>query len=84
MKTKNKEEKIEKHTEGWCRCGKCHPSEQDLEELNSQKEKEEKIEILAFEYTSRADMSTDIRDVDQIIIKINEIINYINQNEKPY
>ena len=41
-----------------------------------------KIEKLNYKYTSRADMAVDIRDIGQILDKINEIIDYLNKEEK--
>ena len=35
-----------------------------------------------FEYTSRADMAMDIRDIGQIVEKLNEVIKSINQRAK--
>ena len=40
------------------------------------------IKSLKFEYTSRADMAMDIRDIGQIVEKLNEVIKSINQRAK--
>ena len=46
------------------------------------KAKISKIKSLKFEYTSRADMAMDIRDIGQIVEKLNEVIKSINQRTK--
>ena len=46
------------------------------------KAKISEIKSLKFEYTSRADMAMDIRDIGQIVEKLNEVIKSINQRTK--
>ncbi len=41
--------------------------------------KKVKIKKLKFKYTSRADLAMDIRDINQIVDKINELVTLHNQ-----
>ena len=44
------------------------------------KPKAKSVKALVFEYTSRADMACDIRDIPQIIDKVNQLIEIINKS----
>lgn len=43
-----------------------------------------RIEKLSFEYTSRADMALDIRDVGQLVDKIIEMSEALNKLQEKY
>lgn len=49
--------------------------------MNSSQGGKERIDKLDFRPNSRADMATDIRDTIDIVIKLNEVIDFLNQQQ---